>query len=61
MDVYGHEHNEWPNGDTYQDTLDEFLPFVAKYTDSASIWADYDTGKELPMLDALVSVVGPLD
>ena len=33
MDEIGHEHNEWPHGDTYQDTLDELMPFLATYTD----------------------------
>ncbi len=61
MDVHGYEHNEWPDGDTYQDTLDEFLPFVTKYIDNASTWTVHDTGEELTMLDALMSVIGSLD
>jgi hypothetical protein len=58
MDVYGYEHNEWPHGDTYQDTLDELIRFLAIYTDASSVWSDYDTGEVLPMFDALVSVIG---
>ena len=27
-----------------QDTLDELLPFVAKYVDHASVWSDFETG-----------------
>lgn len=61
MDVYGYEHNEWPNGDTYQDTLDELVPFLAQYTDGSSVGSDYETGDILPMLDALVSVTGRLN
>lgn len=61
MDVIGHEHNEWPHGDTYQDTLDELMPFLAGYADHNSVWADYDTGEEMPFWQAIVSVTGSLD
>lgn len=61
MDVIGHEHNEWPHGDTYQDTLDELLPFLAIYADQDSVWADYETGERTTIWQALVSVTGTLD
>src|SRR5678815_3354615 len=37
MDVIGHQQNEWPDGDTYQNTFDELMPFLAKYTDQDSV------------------------
>ena len=61
MDVLGHSSNEWPDGDTYQDTLDELLPFVAKYVDHASVWSDFETGAPLPMFDAITSITGRLE
>jgi hypothetical protein len=61
MDVIGHDHNEWPHGDTYQDTLDELLPFLAHYADENSIWADYGSGEKLSFWAAVTSVTGRLD
>jgi hypothetical protein len=61
MDVIGHEHNEWPDGDTYQDTLDELMPFLAAYTDQNSIWAEWESGKQVTFWQAIVSVTGSLD
>jgi hypothetical protein len=61
MDVIGHEHNEWPDGDTYQDTVDELMPFLAAYADENSIWADFETGDQLTFWQAIVSVTGSLD
>jgi hypothetical protein len=46
MDVIGSEHDEWPNGDTYQDTLDELMPFLAAYADHNSVRADFETGEK---------------
>ena len=61
MDVIGHQHNEWPNGDTYQDTLDELMPFLAAYTDQDSVWSDYETGEPTTFWRAILSVTGTLD
>ena len=61
MDVIGHEHNEWPHGDTYQDTLDELMPFLAAYADESSVWSDYETGEQITFWEAIVSVTGKLD
>ena len=61
MDVIGHEHNEWPNGDTYQDTLDELMPFLANYADQNSVWADFETGKTMSFWEAILNVTGTLD
>ena len=60
LDVYGHDSNDWPDGDTYQDSLEELLPFLGRYVDATSIWADYNTGEQLSMLDALLRVTGKL-
>ena len=60
MDVIGHEHSEWPDGDTYQDTLDELMPFLSAYADQDSEWADYETGERTTFWQALVSVTGTL-
>ena len=60
MDVIGHEHNEWPNGDTYQDTLDELMPFLATYIDQDSVWADYETGERTTFWQAILSATGTL-
>jgi hypothetical protein len=61
MDVVGHEHNEWPDGDTYQDTIDELMPFLATYADEASVWSDYETGQQMTFWQAVLSVTGSLD
>ena len=61
MDVIGHEHIEWPDGDTYQDTLDELMPFLAAYADENSAWTDYDTGEKMTFWEAITSVTGSLD
>jgi hypothetical protein len=61
MDVIGHKHNEWPHGDTYQDTIDELMPFLAIYADQNSAWADYETGEKITFWEAIASVAGSLD
>lgn len=61
MDVHGSRDEAWPDGDTYQDTFDELVPFLAKYVDASSVWSDFDTGEVLPVWDALVRVNGQLD
>lgn len=61
MDVIGHEHNEWPDGDTFQDTLDELMPFLSRYADQNSHWADLETGQQTTFWEAVVSVTGTLD
>jgi hypothetical protein len=61
MDVVGKEHNEWPDGDTYQDSVDELMPFLAKYADQNSFWSDYETGERTTFWEALLSVTGTLD
>jgi hypothetical protein len=61
MEVVGREHNEWRDGDTYQDTLDELMPFLAAYADENSTWADHETGEEMTFWQAIASVTGPLD
>ena len=61
MDVHGLDDQGWPDGDTYQDTFDELVPFLGKYVDATSAWSDFDTGKTLLVWDALVSVTGKLD
>ena len=61
MDVVGREHQEWPHGDTYQDTLDELMPFLVAYTDQNSIWSDWETGTQMTFWQAIVSVTGTLD
>ena len=60
MDVIGHEHNEWPDGDTFQDTLDELMPFLATYTDQDSVWTDRETGGKRTFWQAFLSVTGTL-
>ena len=60
MDVIGQEHNEWPDGDTYQDTLDELMPFLGAYADQNSTWEDYATGEKVSFWEAIVSVTGKL-
>jgi hypothetical protein len=61
MDIIGHEHNEWPHGDTYQDTLDELMPFLAVYADQESAWTDFETGEQMTFWEAIASVTGSLD
>ena len=61
MDVIGHQHNEWPDGDTYQNTFDELMPFLAKYTDQDSVWDDYETGERTTFWQAIASVTATLD
>ena len=61
MDVIGRQHNEWPHGDTYQDTLDELMPFLAAYINGGSQWADFETGEPMTFWQAIVSVTGTLD
>ena len=61
MDVIGLEHNEWPSGDTYQDTLDELMPFLGAYADQNSVWTDFETGEKLTFWEAIASVTGPLE
>lgn len=61
MDVHSLSDQAWPNGDTYQDTFDELVPFLAAYIDASSLWSDFDTGETLQVWDALVSVNGQLE
>lgn len=61
MDVIGHEHDEWPDGDTFQDTLDELMPFLGRYTDQDSLWVDLETGQQMTFWQAVISVTGTLD
>lgn len=58
MDVIGYSHNEWPKGDTYQDTLDELMPFLAKYADENSVWTDFVTGETITFWQAIATVTG---
>ena len=60
MDVIGHEHNEWPDGDTSQDTVDELMPFLVAYADENSVWSDFETGERMTFWQAIASVTGPL-
>ena len=60
MDVIGHVHNEWPDGDTYQDTVDELMPFLVAYADENSVWSDFETGERMTFWQAIASVTGTL-
>ncbi len=55
LDVHSKDEQSIPDGDTYQDTLDQLMPFLKTFVDNNSVWRKYDTGEIVTFWDVLAT------
>jgi hypothetical protein len=53
LDAFGYATNEIPHGDTCQDTLDEFMPFLKLFVDESSVWSEWDSEVRLSFWEVI--------
>lgn len=61
LDAHGKYGRSIPDGDTYQDNLDQLMPFLKTFVDNTSVWKNYDTGEVVTFWDVLSTYFDGLD
>lgn len=61
LDAHSKDGRSIPDGDTYQDTLDQLMPFLKTFVDNKSVWKSYETGEIVTFWEVLSTYFDKLD
>jgi hypothetical protein len=61
LDAYGTTNDSVRDGDTYQDSLDELMPFLKLFVNSSTQWQEYDSGRPVSFWDIVCQLTDTLE